>query len=267
MTGTATREGLPHRRRHRRHDANAQRRDGRTALHFAVAKGKANALAALLAAGADPNTRDRDALAPLHSAAADPEAARNAAHESFDAADAAQTVRDVVIANADVVYDSARGDAASAFKADSNAGPGTGAPLLALHVNKWKPSPEDFFLAATAGLLALQDSGIVSPEFSSGVTTYTAKIGDATGVLVIAVSTSNTTITIDGAAADGTALNKKLEINHAAQGIEAGDVRIEDVLVAGAGFIDMVPGKNIITIRTDMGDDNPTPSYVVELTR
>ena len=107
----------------------------------------------------------------------------------------------------------------------------------------------------------------MSPEFSSGVTTYTARIGDATGALVIAVSTSNTTITIDGAAADGTALHKNLELSFAAHGIEAGDVRIEDALVAGAGFIDMPPGKNIITIRTDMGDDNPAQSYVVELTR
>ena len=70
-----------------------------------------------------------------------------------------------------------------AIAGDSKAGSGKEAPLLALHVDEWTPSFGDFFLAVAAGGLAVKDSGTLSPEFSPGVTTYTARVAEAPGAL------------------------------------------------------------------------------------
>lgn len=85
--------------------------------------------------------------------------------------------------------------------------------------------------------------------------------------MVVAVSTSGTKVTIGGAAADGAALHEKLRINHAAGKIESEGFRVEDVVVTGIGFIDIPPGKSVVTVQIDMADGTPARTYFVELTR
>lgn len=154
-----------------------------------------------------------------------------------------------------------------AIAGDGNTDPGTGSPLLALHADGWTPSFKDIFLAKLAGPRAVQLPGALKPEFSPDVTTYTAGIKDSPGAMVIVVSAPGTTVRMLGAAADGTALQKELSINQIAESIEIGELNIESAVVTAAGFIDIPPGKNIVTIQIDMEDGSPTRTYVIKLTR
>lgn len=150
---------------------------------------------------------------------------------------------------------------------DREARPDKSGPLVALHVDKWTPSFSDFLLMAAAGGIAIADSGILNPEFSPKVTTYSATVTDGPGVVVIAVGVSGTKITLTGTAGDGAALGEKLRINQNAGSIKGGDVVIEGAAIKGTGFLGLRPGKNVITVGVDPAGDTPTRTYVTELSR
>ena len=62
--------------------------------------------------------------------------------------------------------------------------------------------------------MAMESSGLISPNFSSDVTAYTASVGGETGALIIAVGRSDSTITISGVSPNGTVLERRIETNY-----------------------------------------------------